>query len=273
MNCNALISVMYLLDNTWYKLMTKQLKQYIYIYVFLNVLLRLPTPKLNRHSSRFRDWFSASPLSLKALLMLSSHVLRGLPLFLLLDGVHSHTALGNLSLFILRTCPYYTSWCRSIVCVIVFSIFIISLISVFRTLSSLDFLADFLSASISTASIFFSVRLVQPPDFWPIYNYIFHDGVINSLLCVFTGAILLAILKSSTKPNSKCVSFGPLTINSIYVQHNLDNFKNHIIFFAERQAVLNTIAWGMMGKPVNVHEGSITKLLGEEFFEKLAIST
>ncbi|XP_025157199.1 uncharacterized protein LOC112589174 [Harpegnathos saltator] len=80
-------------------------------------------------------------------------------------------------------------------------------------------------------------------------------------------------LKPMTKPEWKYTSPGALATSGIYSQSDLDEFKDHILFPAERPAVLNTMARAMMGHSATIHGGSFTNLLDEASLEKLATST
>ncbi|EZA54519.1 hypothetical protein X777_05741 [Ooceraea biroi] len=80
-------------------------------------------------------------------------------------------------------------------------------------------------------------------------------------------------MKSLTKPTWKYISPGSLATSGIYTQQDLETLRDHIMFPAERPAVLNTVARGVMGRPTTLHEGSIANLLDETSIEKIAMST
>jgi hypothetical protein len=80
------------------------------------------------------------------------------------------------------------------------------------------------------------------------------------------------IMKPATKPTWKYISPGALATSGIYSQSDLDDLKDHIMFPAERPAVLNTIARGIMGQPTTLHGGSLSYLMDEESITKIATS-
>jgi len=80
------------------------------------------------------------------------------------------------------------------------------------------------------------------------------------------------IMKPLTKPTWKYVSPGSLAISGIYTENDLEDLKDHIMYPAERPAVLNTIARGVMGRPTSLQGGSISNLL-DNAIEKIAVST
>jgi len=55
------------------------------------------------------------------------------------------------------------------------------------------------------------------------------------------------IMKPLTKPTWKYISPGALATSGIYSQEDLEELKDHIMFPAERPAVLNTVARRIMG--------------------------
>lgn len=80
------------------------------------------------------------------------------------------------------------------------------------------------------------------------------------------------IMKPMTRPTWKYISPGSLATSGIYTEDDLENLRDHIMFPAERPAVLNTVARGMMGQPGTVNGGSFSNLLDEASIEKIAIS-
>lgn len=81
-------------------------------------------------------------------------------------------------------------------------------------------------------------------------------------------------IKPSTTPNWKYTSPGSLATSGIYTENDLNNLRDHIMFPAERPAMLNTLARGMMGQPTAMHGGgSFTNFLDEASVEKIAVST
>ncbi|EZA60625.1 hypothetical protein X777_14435 [Ooceraea biroi] len=81
------------------------------------------------------------------------------------------------------------------------------------------------------------------------------------------------IMKPLTKPTWKYINPGSLATSGIYTEQDLETLRDHIMFPAERPAVLNTVARGVMGRPTTLHGGSIANLLDETSIEKIAIST
>jgi len=66
---------------------------------------------------------------------------------------------------------------------------------------------------------------------------------------------------------------GPLAISGIYSQSNLDKLRDHIMFPAEKPAVLNAMARGMTGHTIPGDAISIYNLLDEASLQKIADST
>jgi len=66
------------------------------------------------------------------------------------------------------------------------------------------------------------------------------------------------------------ISPGSLATNGIYSQKDLKDLRNHIMFPAERLALLNTIARGIMGQTISINGGSISNLFDEATIEKIA---
>lgn len=80
------------------------------------------------------------------------------------------------------------------------------------------------------------------------------------------------IMKPMTKPTWKYINPGSLATTGIYTENDLEQLRDHILFLAERLALLNTVARGMMGQPASVNGGSFSILLDEAAIEKIAIS-
>lgn len=80
------------------------------------------------------------------------------------------------------------------------------------------------------------------------------------------------ILKPMTRPEWKYTSPGSLATSGIYSQADLDDLRDYVMFPAERPAVLNAVARGMMGHAAAIHGGSFANLFSEETLEKLATS-
>ena len=81
------------------------------------------------------------------------------------------------------------------------------------------------------------------------------------------------IMKPLTKPTWKYVNPGSLATSGIYSATDLENLKDHIMFPAERPALLNTIAKGIMGRTVSLQGGSISNLMDKMAIEKIVAST
>ncbi|XP_067209983.1 uncharacterized protein [Linepithema humile] len=80
-------------------------------------------------------------------------------------------------------------------------------------------------------------------------------------------------IKPMTKTNWNYISPGSLATSGIYNENDLKELRDHIMFPAERPAVLNTLARGMMGQPTTMHGGgSFANFLDEASIEKITIS-
>ena len=80
-------------------------------------------------------------------------------------------------------------------------------------------------------------------------------------------------MQPMTKPNWKYISPGALATSGIYSEKDLNELRNHIMFPAERPAMLNSLARGIMGNPTAMlGGGSFANLLDEASVEKIAIS-
>ncbi|KYN45242.1 hypothetical protein ALC56_00321 [Trachymyrmex septentrionalis] len=80
------------------------------------------------------------------------------------------------------------------------------------------------------------------------------------------------VMKPSTKPSWKYVNPGALVTSSIYSQSDLEELKDHIMFPAERPAILNIIARGILGQSTVLNGGSFSNLIDEASIERIAIS-
>ena len=81
------------------------------------------------------------------------------------------------------------------------------------------------------------------------------------------------IMKPMTKPGWKYISPGSLATSGIYSEKDLTELRDHIMFPAERPAMLNTLARGMMGQSTIMHGGgSFANIIDEASIEKIAIS-
>lgn len=79
-------------------------------------------------------------------------------------------------------------------------------------------------------------------------------------------------MKPLTKPTWKYISPGSLATSGIYTENDLENLREHIMFPAERPAVLNTLARGVMGHATTLQDGSLSNLIDTASVEKIAIS-
>lgn len=80
------------------------------------------------------------------------------------------------------------------------------------------------------------------------------------------------VMKPLTRPTWRYINPGALATSGIYSQDDLEELKDHIMFPAERPAVLNTVARGVMGRSATLYGGSISNLLDEASIERIAIS-
>ncbi|EZA46687.1 hypothetical protein X777_03446 [Ooceraea biroi] len=71
------------------------------------------------------------------------------------------------------------------------------------------------------------------------------------------------IMKLLTKRTWKYISPGSLSTSGIYTEQDLETLRDHIMFPAERPAVLNTVTRSVMGRPSTIHGGSLANLLDE----------
>nr|QPL15382.1 glycoprotein [Hymenopteran chu-related virus OKIAV146] len=76
-------------------------------------------------------------------------------------------------------------------------------------------------------------------------------------------------LKPLTKQTWTYTNPESLAINGIYSQEDIRKLKEHIMFPAEKPAVLNTVAKGMTGQTTNYQGASITNLIDETTFAKI----
>ncbi|KYN05855.1 hypothetical protein ALC62_03208 [Cyphomyrmex costatus] len=80
------------------------------------------------------------------------------------------------------------------------------------------------------------------------------------------------VMKPSTKPSWKYISPGALATSGIYSQSDLEELKDHIMFPAERPAILNTVARGILGQTTVLNGGSLSNLIDEASIERIAAS-
>ncbi|XP_070518973.1 uncharacterized protein [Cardiocondyla obscurior] len=79
-------------------------------------------------------------------------------------------------------------------------------------------------------------------------------------------------IKPMTKPTWHYTNPGSLAASGIYSEKDLEHLRDHIMFPAERPALLNTVARGVMGEPTTIHGGLISNLMDEASIEKVATS-
>lgn len=77
------------------------------------------------------------------------------------------------------------------------------------------------------------------------------------------------MMRPQTKPQWKYFNPGQLATSGIYSQEDLEKLRDHIMFPAERPAMVNTIIRGMMGEPTVMQGGSLSNLLDEASVEKI----
>jgi len=80
------------------------------------------------------------------------------------------------------------------------------------------------------------------------------------------------IIKPMTKPTWHYTNPGSLAESGIYSDKDLENLRDHIMFPAERPALLNTVARGVLGEATTRHGGLISNLMDEASIEKIATS-
>ena len=141
---------------------------FFYLPGFFNSCRSLPETK--RHSSPFLHWSGSKFLVVMAACTPSIHVFLGRPLSFLSRGNQSIINFGTVSSGILLTWPYHCSlffFVMSMTSSFPFNP-IISFICSFFILSTLDFLADLLSTSISVDTILTNPEFSQQilPDCW-----------------------------------------------------------------------------------------------------------
>ena len=66
---------------------------------------------------------------------------------------------------------------------------------------------------------------------------------------------------------------GPLAVSGIYTQQDIEKLRDHIMFPAEKPALLNAVARGLTGHPVNADSVSLYKLLDEDSLNKIVDNT
>lgn len=71
----------------------------------------------------------------------------------------------------------------------------------------------------------------------------------------------------------KYLTPGPLAVSGIYSETDIEKLREHIMFPAEKPAVLNAIARGLTGHSMNNNAVSIYKLLDEDSLNKIVENT
>jgi len=66
---------------------------------------------------------------------------------------------------------------------------------------------------------------------------------------------------------------GPLAVSGIYSDTDLEKLRNHIMFPAEKPALLNAVARGLTGHSMNPEGISVYNLLDENSLNKIVEST
>ncbi|XP_071572624.1 uncharacterized protein [Temnothorax nylanderi] len=82
-----------------------------------------------------------------------------------------------------------------------------------------------------------------------------------------------AIMKPNNKPTWQYNDPGPLAASGIYTNNELENLRDQIMFPAERNGILNTMARGVKGEPVLTQGISLSHLLDENSLEKITENT
>lgn len=80
-------------------------------------------------------------------------------------------------------------------------------------------------------------------------------------------------LKPLTTLTWEYLTPGPLAISGIYTEKDIEKLRDHIMFPAERPAVLNSMAHGLTGHHVQGNTVSLFNLLDEESLQKIVDST
>lgn len=81
------------------------------------------------------------------------------------------------------------------------------------------------------------------------------------------------IIKPLTAPTWRYHNLNLLATSGIYTQKDLDELRNHIMFPAERPAILNSVARGIVGEPTIAQGGPLSNLLDDETIHKIIEST
>lgn len=76
-----------------------------------------------------------------------------------------------------------------------------------------------------------------------------------------------------TKPTWHYNNPWSLAASGIYSDNDLENLRDHIMFPAERNGILNTMAWGVRVEPVIIQGISLSHLLSETSLQKITEKT
>lgn len=99
------------------------------------------------------------------------------------------------------------------------------------------------------------------------------DGAWYSLGPNPVRAIPPSVIKPLSAPTWQYQNPHNLATSGIYTQQDLDELRDHIMFPAERPAILNSVARGISGQPTVTQGGSISNLLDENSIKKIIQST
>ncbi|XP_032676788.1 uncharacterized protein LOC116846701 isoform X1 [Odontomachus brunneus] len=80
-------------------------------------------------------------------------------------------------------------------------------------------------------------------------------------------------IKPMTKPTWEYKNPGSLATSGIYNNKDLENLREHIMFPAEKNGILNTMARGVKGSPTEQQGISLSHLLDESSIEKIVKNT
>ena len=81
------------------------------------------------------------------------------------------------------------------------------------------------------------------------------------------------IIKPITKPTWHYTNPGSLAASGIYSDKDLENLRDHIMFPAEKNGILNTVARGAKGEPIVSQGISLSHLLDENSIQKITENT
>lgn len=98
------------------------------------------------------------------------------------------------------------------------------------------------------------------------------DGEWYSFIPALQRAIPPDVIKPATTPTWRYNNLQSLATSGIYTQDELKQLRDRIMFPAERPAILNSIARGMVGTPTISQGGSISNLFDEKAINKIVNS-